>query len=218
MFGCKFLHASKFSLLPISSPLFLNTETGFSWKLIKAVTVPVSFRESKILGKPWKWQWDWGLWARQRGVWTLSSSEVWGEKEVQLVNTGRFCDIKFVHTEELRGTKKAEKLQCSSQRHKSLPCPFQCCPMGQEWHPQPWVHCPESQDTLWDTEEELPRTVYDFLDGFYRNKEVAKWKGLHDPRSMVKSKTEGQEDKHFNQFLVSEFDRVWKFHCLINFF
>lgn len=89
--------------------------------------------------------------------------------------------------------------------------------MDQEWHPQPWVHCPESQDTLWDTEEELPRTVYDFLDGFYRNKEVAKWKGLHDPRSMVKSKTEGQEDKHFNKFLVSEFDRVWKFHCLINF-
>jgi len=50
MFGFKFLHASKFSLLPLSSPLLHDKETVLSEMLVKVLTVPVPFTESELLG------------------------------------------------------------------------------------------------------------------------------------------------------------------------
>lgn len=71
--------------------------------------------------------------------------------------------------------------------------------------PTPWVHCPESQDTLWDTEEELPGNVNGLLCGFIGGIKVPKWIGLRDPRSMVKPRDKGVKVSHVNKFLVSEF-------------
>lgn len=73
--------------------------------------------------------------------------------------------------------------------------------------PTLWVHCPESQHTLWDTEEEFPGTVHELLGGFSREKKDSKWIGLHDPSSMVKLRDKGIKVSHVNKFLVTEF--VW---------
>lgn len=145
------------SSAPFSSPL--PQERTFSWILLKVVILPMPFTESKLVRIPWKWHWDWGLWARQRGVCTINCSEVRGEKEVQLVNTGRVCDKKFVLIQRRAQRHKCRKVPMVQS--EAVPALAQEClsPMGQEWHQ--WVQCPESQDTLWDAKEGLPGTVHD---------------------------------------------------------
>lgn len=84
--------------------------------------------------------------------------------------------------------------------------------------PTVWVHWPESQDKLWDTEEELPGTVYDFLCGFSRGKKVAKCKGLRDPRSMLKLRDKRTKVNMLTSSLSVSLTVSGSFIVLLNFF
>lgn len=85
--------------------------------------------------------------------------------------------MKFVqtHTEEFRGTKKAEKPKAAVRDLSPCPGPASAVPAIPQSHgpgvaPTLWGHCPGAQDTLWGTEEKLPGTGHDLLCGFSREK------------------------------------------------